>query len=85
MSIEYLKKKRILLVDDEPKLLDMVVSILKENGFEYIYTAQKVEEAVVVAEEYLPELAILDVMLPDGDGFSLMKRLRKREIIQSYS
>lgn len=41
MSIEYLKKKRILLVDDEPKLLDMVVSILKENGFEYIYTAQK--------------------------------------------
>lgn len=73
MSIEYLKKKRILLVDDEPKLLDMVVSILKENGFEYIYTAQKVEEAVVVAEEYLPELAILDVMLPDGDGFSLMK------------
>lgn len=70
MSIEYLKKKRILLVDDEPKLLDMVVSILKENGFEYIYTAQKVEEAVVVAEEYLPELAILDVMLPDGDGFS---------------
>ena len=78
MSIEYLKKKRILLVDDEPKLLDMVVSILKENGFEYIYTAQKVEEAVVVAEEYLPELAILDVMLPDGDGFSLMKRLRKK-------
>lgn len=78
MSIEYLKKKRILLVDDEPKLLDMVVSILKENGFEYIYTAQKVEEAVVVAEEYLPELAILDVILPDGDGFSLMKRLRKK-------
>lgn len=85
MSIEYLKKKRILLVDDEPKLLDMVVSILKENGFEYIYTAQKVEEAVVVAEEYLPELAILDVMLPDGDGFSFNEKAKKKEIIQSYS
>lgn len=70
MSIEYLKKKRILLVDDEPKLLDMVVSILKKMDLNIFILLKKVEEAVVVAEEYLPELAILDVMLPDGDGFS---------------
>ena len=75
LDISYLKQKRILLVDDEPELLDMVVSILKEYDFEDIQTAQTVGEAVSVAEEYSPEFAILDVMLPDGDGFSLMKIL----------
>lgn len=78
MNINYLKNKQILLVDDEPELLDMVVSILKENGFENIQTAQTVQEAVAKTEEYLPQLAILDVMLPDGDGFTLMKTLKEK-------
>lgn len=79
LDISYLKQKRILLVDDEPELLDMVVSILKEYDFEDIQTAQTVGEAVSVAEEYSPEFAILDVMLPDGDGFSLMKILKEQK------
>ncbi len=41
MDFEYLKQKRLLLVDDEPELLDMVVSILKGEGFHSIATAQK--------------------------------------------
>ncbi len=76
MASEYLKTKRILLVDDEPELLDMVGSILTEGGFERIKTAGSVKEAIAAAEEFCPELAILDVMLPDGSGFSLMKELR---------
>ena len=79
MNISYLKQKRILLVDDEPELLDMVVSILKEYDFEDIQTAQTVGEAVSVAEEYSPEFAIQDVMLPDGDGFSFMKILKEQK------
>ncbi|MBG9981936.1 response regulator [Aerococcaceae bacterium DSM 111020] len=79
MDISYLKQKRILLVDDEPELLDMVASILKEYDFENIQTAQKAKEAVSVAKEYSPELAILDVMLPDGDDFSLMKILKEQK------
>ena len=79
MDISYLKQKRILLVDDEPELLDMVVSILKEYDFENIQTAQTAKEAVSVAKEYSPELAILDVMLPDGDDFSLMKILKEQK------
>ena len=78
MDFDYLKQKRILLVDDEQELLNMVVSILKENGFEHIKTAMNVKEAVAAAGEYLPELAVLDVMLPDGDGFSLMKTLKSK-------
>jgi len=78
MDINYLKQKRILLVDDEPELLDMVVSILREEGFENIRTAKNVTKALAMAEVYSPELAILDVMLPDGDGFSLMEKLKTK-------
>jgi len=77
MDFDYLKQKRILLVDDEQELLDMVVSILNEDGFQNIKTAKTVREAIAVSEYFQPELAILDVMLPDGNGFNLMEQLRK--------
>lgn len=76
MGFDYLKQKRILLVDDEQGLLDMVVSILREDGFLNIQTAKTVKEAVSISETYRPELAILDVMLPDGNGFALMEQLK---------
>lgn len=78
MDFEYLKQKRILLVDDDKDLLDMVISILKEDRFQNIRTAKSVKEAVLTAEDFCPELAILDVMLPDGDGFSLMEQLKNK-------
>lgn len=78
MISDYIKKKQILLVDDEPELLDMVASILREDGYENIRTAGTVEEALREAGESAPELAILDVMLPDGDGFGLMEKLREK-------
>lgn len=77
MDFDYLKQKRILLVDDDPELLEMVVSILNEDGFHNIKTAKTVGETITVSETYQPELAILDVMLPDGNGFDLMERLKK--------
>ncbi len=76
MEKEYLKRKRILLVDDEEEFLEMIASILKEDGFLNIKTAGSVGEALAAADEFKPELAVLDVMLPDGDGFSLMKQLK---------
>ena len=78
MASDYIKRKRLLLVDDEPELLDMVASILREDGYENIRTAGTVEEALREAGESAPELAILDVMLPDGDGFGLMEKLREK-------
>ncbi|MCM1182004.1 MAG: response regulator transcription factor [Roseburia sp.] len=77
MDLAYLKRKRILLVDDEQELLDMVVSILTAEGFCNIAAAKSVGEALALAAGFQPELAVLDVMLPDGDGFSLMERLRR--------
>ncbi len=77
MDCEYLKNKRILLVDDEQELLDMVASILKEEGFCNITTAKNVKDALAAADKIKPHLAILDVMLPDGSGFYLMEQLRQ--------
>ena len=77
MDFAYLKSKRILLVDDEQALLDLVVSILQNDGYQNITTAKSVSEAVTLAKEIQPELAILDVMLPDGNGFELMERLKQ--------
>ena len=54
----------------------MVSDILKDAGFETVLTAMSVKEAILTAKEETPDLIVLDVMLPDGDGFSLMQQLR---------
>ena len=77
MDSDYLKNKHILLVDDEQELLDMVVSILKEEGFFNISAAKNKKEALSLASASKPDLAILDVMLPDGNGYQLMEQLRQ--------
>lgn len=77
MNDDYLLRKRILLVDDEQELLDMVLSMLNEYGFHNIKTAKSKNEAITEAEKSHPELAILDVMLPDGNGFDLMEQLKQ--------
>jgi DNA-binding response OmpR family regulator len=76
LNHSFLHNKKLLLVDDEPDLRKMVADILKDDGFQNIVTAASVKEGVAIAEEEMPDLAILDVMLPDGDGFYLMRRMR---------
>lgn len=76
MEQAFLHTKKLLLVDDEPELLKMVTAILKDDGFENIVSAASVKEGVEAAAGEKPDLAVLDVMLPDGDGFSLMEQIR---------
>lgn len=76
MDNSFLQTKKLLLVDDELDLLKMVTTILKDDGFENIVSAASVKEGIAVAKSEKPDLAILDVMLPDGDGFSLMEQMR---------
>lgn len=76
MDNSFLHTKRLLLVDDEQELLKMVSDILKDAGFETVLTAMTVKEAILTAYEETPDLIVLDVMLPDGDGFSLMQHFR---------
>ena len=76
MDNSFLHNKRLLLVDDEPELLKMVTAILADEGFQHLVTAANMREGIAAAKVEKPDLAILDVMLPDGDGFSLMEQIR---------
>lgn len=66
----------ILAVDDELALCHMISEILTQAGFQTVYTAQSCIEAKKLAVIHQPDVILLDVMLPDGDGFSLMQQLR---------
>ncbi len=72
-----LMNKKLLLVDDEPELLDMLKQILFSGGFFQIYAAKNCREALAILEKQPIALFILDVNLPDGDGFSLFHELRQ--------
>ena len=69
------ERARLLLVDDEPSIRETVSRYLSHLGFE-VRTAETGVQALRVAGEMLPELVLLDVMLPDTDGFELLGRLR---------
>ncbi|MEA4828018.1 response regulator transcription factor [Clostridium sp. JNZ J1-5] len=72
-----MKHRKILLVDDEAEILKMVEIILKKEGFLNIYTALSCKEAMDKLITNKPDIAILDVMLSDGDGFSLFNEFKK--------
>lgn len=73
MDHSFLRNKKLLLVDDEPELLQMVTSILSDDGFRNIVAAASAKDGISMFQNENPDLAILDVMLPDGDGFSLSR------------
>ncbi len=70
-------KARLLVVDDEPNIVELLSAALRYAGFE-VATATSGNEALQVAERWKPDLLVLDVMLPDLDGFSVVRQLRGR-------
>ena len=66
----------ILVVDDESEIADLVDVYLRSEGFA-VRKASTVAQALQLVAHQEPDLALLDVMLPDGDGFSLCSRLRE--------
>ena len=77
MNYDYLKSKKILLVDDEKEILQLLICILKEEGYSSIITSSSAKEAINKSKEDRPDICILDVSLPDEDGFFVMKKLRE--------
>lgn len=67
---------RILIVDDEQGLREMLAGILKRDGFLRVETAADCAQARRKFSSFQPDGVILDVMLPDGDGFALMREFR---------
>lgn len=67
---------RILLVDDEPDILEFVGYNLRREEFE-VQTASNGVEALAVAEQFVPHLVLLDVMMPEMDGMETCRRMRQ--------
>ncbi|MBF4993437.1 response regulator transcription factor [Arthrobacter gandavensis] len=66
---------RLLVVDDEPNIRELLSTSLRFAGFDVV-AAGNGREALAAVDEHSPDLAVLDVMLPDMDGFTLTRRLR---------
>lgn len=67
----------ILVIDDEPSILNLVSSYLKSEGFK-VLTARDGNQGLKLASDHLPELIILDIMLPGLDGIQVLQELRRR-------
>ncbi len=65
---------RVLVVDDEANITDLVATALRYEGFQ-VTTASSGEQALELASSARPDLVVLDVMLPDVDGFEVARRL----------
>ena len=65
---------RILVVDDEPNIVDVVAMALRFQGFE-VDTAGTGRDALAAVERFRPQVMVLDVMLPDMEGFEVAERL----------
>ena len=69
------ERLRILVVDDEPSIVDSVSTALRYEGFD-VQTASTGRAALAAAQEDTPVLVVLDVMLPDLDGLEVTRRMR---------
>lgn len=72
-----LHDSKILLVDDEKPLLKMLEDLLKNEGYRYVDTAANGRQAIELIKENAYHLLILDVMLPDDDGFHLFEKIKR--------
>jgi len=70
---------QILIVEDEVDLAEMLDALFRELGYE-VSTTPYGEEALVLCEEKMPELVILDIYLPDIDGYEVYRRLRNNPL-----
>ena len=67
----------LLLVDDDHDLLEMLCSIFRRAGYNELLTASSGAEALTIWRDRHPDMVVLDVMMPDMDGFSVLKEIRR--------
>lgn len=78
MNCKNLKKKRILIVDDEPTIIEMVQIRLEVAGFD-VLSAENGQEGLEKVRREKPDLVILDIMMPKMNGYQVCRELKKDE------
>jgi DNA-binding response OmpR family regulator len=72
------KSKRILLVDDDQEIVESMRTILEAKGYE-VMVARDGNQGLALAERELPDLLILDMMMPKKSGFLVLERLKGKD------
>ena len=67
--------KKVLIADDEPNILLSLDFLLRKNGYD-VLIARNGSEAVQLLNEHVPDLALLDIMMPDVDGYEICKLIK---------
>jgi two-component system response regulator VicR len=74
------RKKRVLCIEDEPEMIDLISLILERKGFQVIGAVGGVEGIDAIRREK-PDLILLDLMMPEVDGWEVYRRLKADETI----
>ena len=69
------KQLRVLFIDDEPEILILVKSRVESNGYQGI-TASNGKQGLELAETQSPQVILLDLLMPEMDGYEVMKKLK---------
>lgn len=72
------KKGKILIVDDEPNILLSLDFLIRKAGHE-VYIARNGTEALALIEDKIPEVIILDIMMPDVDGYQICMKVKQNK------
>ncbi|WP_396194741.1 response regulator transcription factor [Flavobacterium sp.] len=73
--------RKILIVDDEPNIVMSLEYTFKKNNFE-VFIARDGQEALDILQNQLPDVIILDIMMPLVDGFETLEQIKKNEKLQ---
>ncbi len=71
-------QKKILVVDDDPYILMSLEFLMKKNGFE-VMVARNGTEALEIVEKQVPDIVLLDIMMPDVDGYAICKHIKNNK------
>lgn len=72
------ENKKILVVDDDPYILMSLEFLLKKNGFD-VMVARNGTEALEIVEKQIPQVVLLDIMMPDVDGYAICKHIKSQK------
>lgn len=75
-------KKRILVVEDEPAIQDMIRILLERVGFEALPALNAAQAVQILRGKPLPDAVLLDLMLPDVDGLELLRQMREKSTFE---
>ena len=77
MSLSGLAEKKILLVDDEVDILNLLETVLRKDGFQRIEKATTGQTGISLCEKFNPDIIVLDIMLPDIEGYEVCQKMRE--------